>query len=210
MSLEAAGRRAGGARWQSRSGALGVAAWRYDVADPFVCCAHDRTPPRRPGCAHTRISPGATARRRRHGLIDQLAGPIYYRILITGAPVDGDYARRPRTRLLTALAAIVLIVAGYAIWTISSPYTLQAAAEIKATPQQAWAILTDLSAYKGWNPFIISSSGTIKVGATLTNVMHDASGHTTFTPTAEVVVTGPGTAVERATCRPTRSRSSVP
>jgi hypothetical protein len=30
-----------------------------------------------------------------HGvLIDQLAGPIYYRILITGAPVDRNYAER--------------------------------------------------------------------------------------------------------------------
>jgi hypothetical protein len=30
-----------------------------------------------------------------HGvLIDQLAGPIYYRILITGAPVDRSYAER--------------------------------------------------------------------------------------------------------------------
>jgi len=25
-------------------------------------------------------------------LIDQVAGPIYYRILITGAPADRDYA----------------------------------------------------------------------------------------------------------------------
>jgi AcrR family transcriptional regulator len=30
-----------------------------------------------------------------HGvLIDQLAGPVYYRILITGAPADRDYAER--------------------------------------------------------------------------------------------------------------------
>ena len=27
-------------------------------------------------------------------LIDQLAGPLYYRILITGAPADRDYAER--------------------------------------------------------------------------------------------------------------------
>ena len=27
-------------------------------------------------------------------LIDQLAGPIYYRILIIGAPADRDYAER--------------------------------------------------------------------------------------------------------------------
>jgi hypothetical protein len=27
-------------------------------------------------------------------LIDQLVGPIYYRILITGAPADREYAER--------------------------------------------------------------------------------------------------------------------
>jgi AcrR family transcriptional regulator len=33
-------------------------------------------------------------------LIDQLAGPIYYRILITGAPVNGAYAERLVTAVL--------------------------------------------------------------------------------------------------------------
>ncbi len=37
-------------------------------------------------------------------LIDQLAGPIYYRILITGAPADRDYAER----LVGALLASAL------------------------------------------------------------------------------------------------------
>jgi AcrR family transcriptional regulator len=35
-------------------------------------------------------------------LVDQLAGPIYYRILITGAPVDRDYAERIVSALLAS------------------------------------------------------------------------------------------------------------
>jgi hypothetical protein len=55
---------------------------------------------------------------------------------------------------------------------------------------QVWAVLTDLAAYKDWNPFIVSSRGTIRAGATLTKVMHDVSGNTTFTPTVQVVEPG--------------------
>ena len=104
---------------------------------------------------------------------------------------------RPRPRrlrrlrvLLTALAAIVAILGGYAIWTNTRPYTLQASVRIAATPQQVWAVLTDLAAYPGWNPFIVSSSGRVQVGAILTNRMHDATGDTTFTPTVLVVEPG--------------------
>ena len=95
-----------------------------------------------------------------------------------------------RRRLLAALAALIVIVTGYAVYTNVSPYTLEASIEIQATPQQVWAVLTDTAAYPDWNPFIISSSGKIQAGATLTNVMHDATGNTTFTPT--VLVAEPG------------------
>ena len=53
-----------------------------------------------------------------------------------------------------------------------------------------WAVLTDLAAYPDWNPFIVSSSGRLQVGATLTNRMHDATGDTTFTPTVLVIEPG--------------------
>jgi hypothetical protein len=52
----------------------------------------------------------------------------------------GTAARRgrPRSRrlrfLLTALAAVVAILAGYAVWTNVRPYTLQASIRINATP----------------------------------------------------------------------------
>ena len=95
-----------------------------------------------------------------------------------------------RRRLLAALAALIVIVTGYAVYTNVSPYTLEASIEIQATPQQVWAVLADTAHYPEWNPFITSSSGQIQVGATLTNVMHDATGNTTFTPT--VLVASPG------------------
>ena len=95
-----------------------------------------------------------------------------------------------RRRLLAVLAALIVVLTGYAVYTNVSPYTLEATIEIQATPQQVWAVLTDTAAYPDWNPFIISSSGKIQAGATLTNVMHDATGNTTFTPT--VLVAEPG------------------
>jgi len=95
-----------------------------------------------------------------------------------------------RRRLLVVLAALVAILTGYAVYTNVSPYTLEASIEIQATPQQVWAVLADTADYPVWNPFIVSSAGPIRVGATLTNVMHDATGTTTFTPT--VLVAEPG------------------
>ena len=95
-----------------------------------------------------------------------------------------------RTKLLVALAAFVAILTGYAVYTNVSPYTLEASIQIQATPQQVWAVLADTADYPAWNPFIISSRGPLRAGATLTNVMHDASGNTTFTPTVLVVQPG--------------------
>ena len=95
-----------------------------------------------------------------------------------------------RRRLLAVLAALIVVLTGYAVYTNVSPYTLEATIEIQATPQQVWAVLADTAHYSEWNPFITSSSGKIQVGATVTNVMHDATGNTTFTPT--VLVAEPG------------------
>jgi hypothetical protein len=107
------------------------------------------------------------------------------------APAETDpQPRRRRRRLLAVLAAVLAVLGGYAIWTNTRPYTLEASIEIHATPQQVWAILTDLPAYHRWNPFIISSEGRLQVGATLTNRMHDATGDTTFTPVVQVVEPG--------------------
>src|SRR5258708_6249669 len=95
-----------------------------------------------------------------------------------------------RKKLLVAVAAVAAILAGYGVYTNVSPYTLQSSIQIQATPQQVWAVLADTADYPTWNPFIVSSGGDVRVGATLTNVMHDATGNTTFTPTVEVVAPG--------------------
>jgi hypothetical protein len=106
-------------------------------------------------------------------------------------PTPGRSRRTRRRRaLLAAAAVIVALLAGYAAWTNAQPYTLQASVQISASPQRVWAILTDLRGYPRWNPFIISSRGQVRVGATLTNLMHDATGNTTFTPTVQVVEPG--------------------
>ena len=92
--------------------------------------------------------------------------------------------------MLAVLAAILVILASYATWTNTQPYTLEASVQIHASPQRVWAVLTDLAAYPDWNPFIISSAGQLKPGATLVNRMHDATGDTTFTPVVQVVNPG--------------------
>lgn len=95
--------------------------------------------------------------------------------------------RHRRRRLIAVLAAMLVVVGGFAVWTNTRAYTLQASIQIAATPQRVWAILTDLAAYKRWNPFIIYSSGALRVGATLTNRMRGATGVTTFTPVVQVI-----------------------
>jgi hypothetical protein len=98
--------------------------------------------------------------------------------------------RRRRRRILTASGLVVAALIGYTTWTNVRAYRLQASIDINATPQQVWAVLSDLPHYGDWNPFIVSSSGDLRVGSTLTNKMHDATGDTTFTPTVEVVRPG--------------------
>jgi hypothetical protein len=103
---------------------------------------------------------------------------------------SGTRSRRRHRRVLAVLAAIVVIIAGYAAWTNTQPYTLEASIQIHATPQRVWSVLADRAAYPQWNPFIISSHGQLKPGATLVNRMHDATGDTTFTPVLQVVEPG--------------------
>ena len=83
-----------------------------------------------------------------------------------------------------------MLLGGYALWTNLRPFTLEASIQIKGTPQQVWAVLSDLAGYRRWNPFITSASGQLKEGATLVNRMHDATGDTTFNPV--VLVAEPG------------------
>lgn len=57
---------------------------------------------------------------------------------------------------------------------------------IDAPPSRVWAVLTDTSAYKEWNPFIVSMKGEIVAGAILENTIHSDGVDRVFTPTVLV------------------------
>jgi hypothetical protein len=44
---------------------------------------------------------------------------------------------------------------------------IRTTADIHATPQRVWEVLTDLRAYPDWNPFITRAAGGLEVGETL-------------------------------------------
>jgi uncharacterized protein YndB with AHSA1/START domain len=46
--------------------------------------------------------------------------------------------------------------------------TMSASVEIKASPADVWAVLTDLGSYPQWNPLFREESGEIAVGSTIT------------------------------------------
>lgn len=134
-------------------------------------------------------------------------------------PGTGDL-RAGLTGFATALAAVLVIVGGYATWTNLRPYTLQASIVINASPRQVRAILTDLNAYPRWNPSVISSQGRQRAGFTLTNQMRDSAGITTFTPVVLAVrpdrelrwigKVGPGGIFDGEHTAPVRRRSRPP
>ena len=60
--------------------------------------------------------------------------------------------------------------------------------EIDATPDTVWAMLTDLPAYRDWNPFITSAEGSVVVGERLVNRLEPPGGKAmTFKPTVTAV-----------------------
>ena len=86
-------------------------------------------------------------------------------------------------KLFIALGTIVVLVAGYTVYTVVRPFVLHTELEIDASPDKVWKVLADRQAYPEWNPFIISSTGELKVGDTITNVLRDTKGsETTFSP----------------------------
>ncbi|GAA3544088.1 SRPBCC domain-containing protein [Kribbella ginsengisoli] len=96
-----------------------------------------------------------------------------------------------RRRVLTALGAVVALLAGYCIYAIAHTTVLHTEIEIDATPDEVWKVLADRAAYPDWNPFIISSTGDLKTGAKITNILKDTNGdETTFTP--ELLAVDPG------------------
>ena len=59
--------------------------------------------------------------------------------------------------------------------------------DINASVEQVWRVLTDFSAYREWNPFIVSISGEIRPGARLKVRVQPPGGRgMTFRPTVLV------------------------
>jgi hypothetical protein len=91
-------------------------------------------------------------------------------------------------KILIAVGAVVVLLAGYTVYTIVRPFTLHTELVIDATPEQVWTVLADRQAYPEWNPFMVSSTGELTVGGKITNVLRDTKGaETKFTPTLLVV-----------------------
>ncbi|ADB32166.1 cyclase/dehydrase [Kribbella flavida DSM 17836] len=88
-----------------------------------------------------------------------------------------------RRRLFLGLGVLLVLLIGYAVYAIARPTVLRTEIEIDATPEQVWKVLADRAAYPEWNPFIVSSAGELRAGATITNVLRDTNGKTTeFAP----------------------------
>jgi hypothetical protein len=86
-------------------------------------------------------------------------------------------------KFLIALGTVLVVVAGWTVYTVARPFVLHTELDIDASPEQVWKVLTDRQAYPDWNPFITSSTGELTVGGTITNVLRDTNGsETKFTP----------------------------
>jgi hypothetical protein len=91
-------------------------------------------------------------------------------------------------RVITVIVVLLIVVpAGLYVWTRIDPRKSRHEIEINAAPAQVWQVLTDLSAYPDWNPFIVSAEGEVRKGAKLVNKLSQANGGTmTFKPTVLV------------------------
>ena len=54
--------------------------------------------------------------------------------------------------------------------------TLVSEIDIDATPQRVWQVLSDLAAYREWNPFIVEAAGQAETGDRLTLRMQPVGG----------------------------------
>jgi hypothetical protein len=96
-----------------------------------------------------------------------------------------------KRKVLIGLGAAAVVLIAYCVFSIARPTVLRVTTEVDASPDQVWQVLTDRTSYPEWNPFIVSSTGELKTGAKITNVLRDSSGsETTFTP--ELLAVEPG------------------
>ena len=70
--------------------------------------------------------------------------------------------------VLLGIVIVVTLVLGVAQATGWPRMTLTSEVVIFAPPARVWAVLSDFSAYREWNPFIPEATGTLEKGARLT------------------------------------------
>lgn len=86
------------------------------------------------------------------------------------------------------MVVLVGAAVAYAVWSTRKSFVIRAEREIDGSAEEVWNVLVDRESYPRWNPFVVSSTGPLVEGATITNVLADAKGGTsTFTPTVLTV-----------------------
>jgi hypothetical protein len=71
-------------------------------------------------------------------------------------------------------------------------WTIATTIDIDAAPERVWSVLTDLPAYREWNPFIVGASGTVAVGETLSLQMSLLDNREPMTIEPRLLVVDPG------------------
>lgn len=111
--------------------------------------------------------------------------------VVTGAIVIIGFPELMSTGGALMLAAISAVVALFAVLQGLGirnaggvpPKRLVTEIEIEASPDSVWEVLTDLSEYQNWNPFVVAGSGEVAVGCQLEVRMRQPGGNeTTFKP----------------------------
>ena len=103
--------------------------------------------------------------------------------MTVGSPEPRVYAASMKSKrgiAIGLLAALIIVLAVLANQTRE----LSTEIEISASPEEVWAILTDLNGYSEWNPHIREAEGQVQEGAKLKVRIQERSGKSmTFKPT---------------------------
>ena len=78
----------------------------------------------------------------------------------------------PKMGIIVMVVLIGAAVA-YAVWSTRTSFVIRAEREIEASADEVWNVLVDRESYPRWNPFVVSSTGPLTEGATITNVLSD-------------------------------------
>lgn len=80
--------------------------------------------------------------------------------------------------LLTIAGVGLILYASLALIgsTLVPPvYTVHSDIELPASPERSWDVLTDLSQYPAWNPYLIRTEGKLEAGQSLSITLVDAN-----------------------------------